>query len=158
MPPISLTSAIPVRQRALQRRGVLLLVTVDGRQRRSQGVSLPELAAIMKRLGAVNALNFDGGGSSTLVVQGGVANAPSDGRARPIADGLLVYAPNEERPEDNSAPAPVLSDDPVWVRAGDEVRLPLPAPATQETGALWATRDGFGFVSQTGVFLLVSER
>ena len=48
----------------------LLIVTVDGRQPISQGVTLVELAALMKQLGAVNAINLDGGGSTTLSVKG----------------------------------------------------------------------------------------
>ncbi len=62
--------------------GALLLVTVDGRRPGySAGVSLPEAARLMRDLGAVDALNLDGGGSSTMVFGGRVVNRPSD-RAR----------------------------------------------------------------------------
>jgi hypothetical protein len=85
--------------------GKLLLVTVDGRQKGSQGASLPELAALMKRFGAVNAINLDGGGSTTMVVGNGVVNAPSDGRVRPVANGLLVFADlPEDKPAINTEP------------------------------------------------------
>ncbi|UCH10193.1 MAG: phosphodiester glycosidase family protein, partial [Fidelibacterota bacterium] len=47
--------------------GDLILLVVDGRQDESRGVDLKELAEIMKQLGCVEALNLDGGGSSTLV-------------------------------------------------------------------------------------------
>ncbi|MFB0517153.1 MAG: phosphodiester glycosidase family protein, partial [Candidatus Neomarinimicrobiota bacterium] len=47
--------------------GELILLVVDGRQDRSRGVDLNELAIIMKDLGCLEALNLDGGGSSTLV-------------------------------------------------------------------------------------------
>ena len=56
----------------------LFLVTVDGRQAASAGMTLVEFAALMKELGAWDALNFDGGGSTTLVVGDKVTNVPSD--------------------------------------------------------------------------------
>jgi hypothetical protein len=56
----------------------LMLVVVDGRSERSVGVTLVELAALMRRLGAWQAMNFDGGGSTTMVVGGVVVNTPSD--------------------------------------------------------------------------------
>ena len=57
--------------------GKLLLVVVDGRQAKSRGVDLNELAGIMKSLGAVEALNLDGGGSSSIVVNGVLLNRPA---------------------------------------------------------------------------------
>ena len=56
----------------------LFLLVVDGRSQRSVGVTLVELAAIMRELGAWQAMNFDGGGSTTMVIDGAVVNAPSD--------------------------------------------------------------------------------
>ncbi len=56
----------------------LLLVTVDGRSTASAGMTLVELADFMRTLGAWNALNFDGGGSTTMVVRGRVVNSPTD--------------------------------------------------------------------------------
>jgi hypothetical protein len=59
--------------------GELLLVTIDGRQPGySVGASLAEAARIMGKLGAVEALNLDGGGSTTFVARGRVTNRPSD--------------------------------------------------------------------------------
>ncbi|MCS7273779.1 MAG: phosphodiester glycosidase family protein [Fimbriimonadales bacterium] len=71
--------------------GEVLWLTVDGRQAHSQGVSLPELAQIMARYGAVEAINLDGGGSTTLVVRNLVVNSPSDGVERPVSNAWLVY-------------------------------------------------------------------
>lgn len=69
----------------------LYLVVVDGRrQGLSAGMTFPELAALMVRLGCTEALNLDGGGSSTLWLGGRVMNVPSDGRERAIANGLVV--------------------------------------------------------------------
>jgi hypothetical protein len=56
----------------------LFLLVVDGRSQRSVGTTLIELAALMRQLGAWNAMNFDGGGSTTMVIGGTVVNAPSD--------------------------------------------------------------------------------
>ena len=57
--------------------GRLLLLVVDGRQPVSRGVDLEQLAHIMEDLGAVDALNLDGGGSSALVVNGVLLNRPA---------------------------------------------------------------------------------
>ncbi|MCR4401193.1 MAG: phosphodiester glycosidase family protein [Firmicutes bacterium] len=73
--------------------GKLLLVAVTGRQaHHSIGVTLEELANLMIELGAKDALNFDGGGSSTMVVREYVMNTPSDGRERTVADAILVFS------------------------------------------------------------------
>ena len=69
----------------------VFLVSVDGRQAASVGMTLIELADLMKDLGAWDALNFDGGGSTTLVVKGTIVNHPSDAVGeREIANALLV--------------------------------------------------------------------
>lgn len=71
--------------------GDLLLVVVDGRQPGySVGVTLPELAQLLMRLGAREAMCMDGGGSSELVLQGRPANRPSDGQERPVPNALVI--------------------------------------------------------------------
>ena len=71
--------------------GTLLLVTVDGRAPGwSAGMTLPEAARLMRSLGARDALNLDGGGSSTMTVRGEVVNRPSDRVERRVSDGLFV--------------------------------------------------------------------
>lgn len=69
----------------------VFLVVVDGRQRDSRGLSLPELADLLIELGAHAALNLDGGGSSEMYVRGvgGVVNVPSRGRWEIAVDELL---------------------------------------------------------------------
>ncbi len=79
----------------------LYIVVVDGRQPfYSEGMTLAELAQLMLDLGAHDAMNLDGGGSSTLVVRGAdgqprVLNSPIDlyipGRERPVANHLGIY-------------------------------------------------------------------
>jgi hypothetical protein len=72
--------------------GRILLVTVDGRQpERSVGMTIAELAALLLELGAVEGVNMDGGGSTTMAVRGRVVNSPSDlAGERPVGDALLV--------------------------------------------------------------------
>ena len=71
--------------------GGIILVVIDGRQNRwSRGATLREFADIMRDLGAVEALNLDGGGSTTMVVEGEVVNRPSDGSQRNISNAVLV--------------------------------------------------------------------
>ena len=61
--------------------GDVVLVVVDGRNEKSAGVTLHELALIMKSLGCHDALNLDGGGSSTMYWKNrGVMNYPSDNK------------------------------------------------------------------------------
>jgi hypothetical protein len=69
-----------------------LLVVVDGRQPAlSVGMSLDELARLMIELGAEEAINLDGGGSSTMTIGGKVVNHPSDVTGeRPVSDAILV--------------------------------------------------------------------
>ena len=57
----------------------LLILVVDGRRPESRGVDLQELAVLMLELGAVEAMNLDGGGSSALVVNGNLINRPTGG-------------------------------------------------------------------------------
>lgn len=71
--------------------GRTLLVTADGRQTTSLGLSLNEEAHVAKSLGMVNAMNLDGGGSTTMVQGGQMVNSPSDATGeRPVGDALLV--------------------------------------------------------------------
>jgi exopolysaccharide biosynthesis protein len=78
----------------LREDGSLLFVVVDGRQAGlSVGMTLPELAAFLKEQGAHDAYNLDGGGSSTLIVNGQIMNSPSDTAGeRPSSDAIVLRA------------------------------------------------------------------
>jgi len=66
-------------------------VTVDGRQPGySEGMSLAELANFMRNLGCSQALNLDGGGSTTMVVRGKLVNRPSDATGERAVSNALV--------------------------------------------------------------------
>jgi hypothetical protein len=74
------------------RRGELILMVVDGRQPASRGVSLEELAGMMRQLGCVEAVNLDGGGSSALVVGGRLLNRPTGGVVeREVVSAIAVF-------------------------------------------------------------------
>lgn len=67
------------------------IFTVDGRQPKSIGMSFEEMADFLISIGAWNAVNFDGGGSTTMVVSGKIVNSPSDKTGeRPVANTLQV--------------------------------------------------------------------
>lgn len=74
------------------------LVAVDGRSSASVGMTLTELADFLAGLGADDAVNLDGGGSTTLAARENgtdtvtVRNTPSDGAERPVANGIAVLA------------------------------------------------------------------
>jgi phosphodiester glycosidase len=72
----------------------LIALVVDGRRESDAGMSLVELADAMLSLGAYDAMAFDGGGSSTMVIEGKVVNRPSDKAGeRPVGSGLLFILP-----------------------------------------------------------------
>ena len=77
-----------------------LLVVVDGRQRDlSAGMTLDELARHMVGLGCLEAMNLDGGGSTTLWFDGQVRNRPCDGYERTVANSVLVVRNPDQAPQ-----------------------------------------------------------
>ncbi|HLI94779.1 MAG TPA: phosphodiester glycosidase family protein [Candidatus Baltobacteraceae bacterium] len=90
---------MPATSAGVTRDGTLLLFEIDGRQPAlSIGVLQPQLASLMIAFGVVNGMQFDGGGSSTMVARlpgdtdAAVQNSPSDGVERHVGDALLVYS------------------------------------------------------------------
>ncbi|GJF24546.1 phosphodiester glycosidase family protein [Streptomyces sp. HO565] len=71
--------------------GRTVLITADGRSTEALGLSIVESAEVAKSLGLRDAVNLDGGGSTTMVTEGKVINAPSDATGeRPVGDALLI--------------------------------------------------------------------
>jgi Phosphodiester glycosidase len=72
--------------------GFIWLGVVDGRQlQQSVGMTFADLERLCDRLGLTDALNLDGGGSTTMVVDGRIVNHPSDTAGpRPVSDAILV--------------------------------------------------------------------
>lgn len=78
--------------------GRLLLVTVDGRvPGHSKGIALAELAQLFLELGATEALNWDGGGSTSMMVNGKLVSRVATGWSRPVSNALLIV-PSETPP------------------------------------------------------------
>ena len=78
----------------------LIIITVDGNAKESAGVTIPEFANLFKALKCVSAMNFDGGGSTTMWVSGepenGVVSHPTDNKKydhlgeRKVANAILI--------------------------------------------------------------------
>ncbi|HEY0459802.1 MAG TPA: phosphodiester glycosidase family protein [Pyrinomonadaceae bacterium] len=72
--------------------GKFLMVTVDGRSESSGGIGLEDLAKLLLEFGAVDAMNLDGGGSTTMFLDGKIVNHPSDKEGeRKVSDAILVF-------------------------------------------------------------------
>lgn len=79
--------------------GTVVLLTADGRNKMAAGLSMVELQQVMASLGCVDAINLDGGGSTTMVVRGEVVNHPSDNKQfdaageRVVANAICISLP-----------------------------------------------------------------
>ena len=132
----------------------LLLVTVDGRQAFSKGVSLTDMALILKRYGAWNAINLDGGGSTAMAVGGVTVNNPSGaGAERPVADMLLVYSDRAFQPD---APAlPSETSDMEAAQEGASAHLVVPStPVSVGRAVTLKVQDGDRLVSGTSPVII----
>lgn len=106
--------------------GQIMMVAVDGRRDDAGGMTLAQAADLLLSLGATDAVNFDGGGGTTFVVDGEVKNLPSDDRnPGPPAypDGHVIAPGHVERMAPNSL---------VIVR---KASAPVPPPTTTTTTA-----------------------
>lgn len=137
----------------------VFLVTVDGRQAVGKGMTQTELAQLMVELGAYNAINLDGGGSTTMVTRDfweeklSVKNAPSDGGLRAVVNGLGITSQKGDgiagvRLE---APGYTFVGAPVALTVGghDAYQNPLPLPDAQNVSY---TVTGAGGSVSGGVF------
>ena len=70
--------------------GNLIMLTADGREGASVGLTLNELANIMKGLGCINAMNLDGGGSTVMFIKGQVVNRPAVQGGIPLSHTLVI--------------------------------------------------------------------
>lgn len=74
----------------------LIIVTVDGREKASVGMTLTELANFMKSIGCQNAMNLDGGGSTVLYVNGKIVNHPQVTGGIALSNALTLNKAREE--------------------------------------------------------------
>lgn len=75
--------------------GTLIIATIDGREKESVGMTLFETAALMKRLGCEYAMNFDGGSSSALYVDGKIVNDALNKEGIAVSNALVVFEDNQ---------------------------------------------------------------
>lgn len=68
----------------------LILITADGREGHSVGLTLVELAGLMKSLGCTNAINLDGGGSTVMYVDGDIVNKPVQTGGIALSNALVI--------------------------------------------------------------------
>ena len=108
--------------------GRVLLVTVDGRQDRSVGMTLSEFADLFRYLGATSALNLDGGGSTTMWARGQVVNRISDPSERPVGSAILVV-PGGPQPTPTLTPTPTVTPS----ITPTETVTPTPTPSAEPT-------------------------
>ena len=125
--------------------GKILMVTVDGRSKRSVGMTLPAFARLFLYLGAESAINLDGGGSTTMVVRDRIVNVPSGSFERPVGSALVLLPgsdPQEAEPTPYVTPTPTPT--PTITVSPTETVTPSP---TETTTALAAPptfgRDGW---------------
>jgi len=76
--------------------GNLIMVTVDGREQSSVGMTLGELAWFMQSIGAYEAMNLDGGGSSVMYVKGNVVNSPAQKGGIAISNAFVINIENKD--------------------------------------------------------------
>lgn len=141
--------------------GSIVLLTVDGRSPGfSEGVTLAELGEIMLSMGAVDAVNLDGGGSTTFIArlpgdaERTLLNRPSDGGERSTANGILLVNTAPEGPAQALAVRPNLER----VLAGSSVAFTASAvdahghPAAFDGSLAWSVNPVLGTVDEAGVF------
>ena len=129
-------------------RGGVWFVAVDGRQKQAPGLSLPDCADFLRGLGIVEAMNLDGGGSTTMDLFGTTLNRPSGGVERAVGNAILWFGP---KPPTMSVPLRVmlagnrlsLVDEANRPTAGDRV-------IWSAQGKAWIDGDGVLHPLETG--------
>lgn len=141
--------------------GSVVMLEIDGRQPGlSEGVTLAELGQIMEEMGVVNAINLDGGGSSTFIARmpgdtsRTLLNSPSDGGERKTANGLLLVNKAAEGPVDKLVVKPQLvrvlaSSTAAFKAAGVDANL---HPAAMDGTPEWSVSPAIGTIDGSGVF------
>jgi len=138
------------------RDGALVMVTVDGRQPGySEGMTLAEFAQLFVDLGCTQAMNLDGGGSTTMVVRGRVVNSPSGVVPRAVANALALFSTAPVGPPTRLCVAPaevcVLSGEKVALEASAQDEYYNPVPLAQEE-VKWECAPALGRMEEGGAF------
>jgi hypothetical protein len=118
--------------------GRILFVTVDGRQPGySVGMTPYRFAKLFLSLGANYALNLDGGGSTTMVVNGQIVNRPSDGYERAVSSSLLLLPGPDPAPTTSPGPVPTPVASPTPSPTSLIPPVDLPGPTSSSDEELW---------------------
>lgn len=162
--------------------GKIVMSTVDGRQSISKGVSLAQLAEIMLAEGCKEAINLDGGGSTTMATSSGILNSPSGGSERPVANALAIMGdlPKLECPDfiiSRQAPADTdisadatqasiykasMQSESQSIESGQVGQFTLVDLSTNKSlepelakKAIWSITGGIGLIDQSGKFYAI---
>lgn len=144
----------------------MLLLVVDGRSEASGGLTLLQLGRLMKELGAADAMELDGGGSTEMVARRpgeatvGVINRPSDGGERPVPNGVGIFVPKGSGRAVALDVRTVMGNDRIFpgltrrltVAAHDEMLSPVAVPGT----VTWVGAEG-GVVRASGSAPVVAK-
>ncbi len=137
-------------------------VTVDGRHPGySDGMTLPELAMFMRELGCTQALNLDGGGSTTMVVRGKVVNRPSDATGeRAVTNALLLISTAPTGPLAHLEVQPRVAT----LRPGEKLDFAVTATDSlynplnlTDEDIFWKITAPFGSIDSRGLFTANSK-
>lgn len=143
--------------------GKVVMMVLDGRQLpRSAGGAMEEIAQIMLEAGCVQAVNLDGGGSTTYLSKPAgkddieLVNVPSDGYARSVATSLVAISTAAPSTAFDHA---VISSDYEYITAGTSMQFTATGvsntgnAATIPTGAYWRVSDNsLGYIEPDGKF------
>ena len=132
--------------------GDMLLVVVEGRLATSSGMSLDELADLMLSLGAYNALNLDGGGSTQMLVRQMFVSAPSDGAERPTANAIVLVAPEPTVSPFALSLEPKVATAKVGESVTWQVKHASTGEAVPHADVVWGCTPGTGWIDQFGRF------
>ncbi len=165
---LNVKGAAPRTAIGIKEDGSVFMVVLDGRDKyHSVGMTLNEMAKVMKDFGAVDAMTFDGGGSSTMVVKNpdtmqlGVVNKPSDGKERSIANALFIVNKAPMGPLSKLIPSTkevTLFSGQTYKNLGIDIKgydaagypVPLDAPITWTSDKGVFNEDGSFTVNGTG--------
>jgi hypothetical protein len=135
--------------------GHIWIVTADGRQPMSRGVSLGDLARYMISLGCRQAMNLDGGGSTAMSLMGMLVNRPSDGSERRVANALVVMG---EWPEVSTLAMAIEA--PAELSVGGSAQLRVVDAEGAVLGprdVIWSLPFGPAWIDQTGTLRGTAE-
>jgi len=148
--------------------GSVIMMVLDGRQEPfSCGGTLAEIAQIMLDAGCVEAVNLDGGGSSTYMSKPEgednirVINRPSDGYARSVASSLVAVSTAKPSTEFDRA---IISSDYDYITAGTSMKITATGvsntgfSAAIPAGAYWTVSDAsIGSITADGTFTALAN-